>query len=95
MRWNECDEGYLEIPTQGEVWKHVRFGTEPFVTRRADTDEKIYISLESGCEWEPEHGLELVFKEGLRINKVGGYDGHLTNSDAFDDPGLEEVVYHE
>ncbi len=53
------------------------------VTRRPYGDKGIYISVECGCDWEEEHGLQLVLKNGLKVNKLGGYDGHLTNSDAF------------
>jgi hypothetical protein len=42
---------------------------------------------------EPEHGLQVVFQNGLRVNKVGPYDGHLTNSDAYGDDNLEQAVY--
>ena len=50
-------------------------------------------SVECGCDWEGEHGLQIVFKDGLVVNKVGAFDGHVTNSDAYGDPGLEDVVY--
>jgi hypothetical protein len=63
------------------------------VARRAYGDKGIYVSVECGCDWEVEHGLQLVFKNGLKVNKLGGYDGHLTNSDAFADESLEDVVY--
>jgi hypothetical protein len=42
-----------------------------------------------GCDWEEEHGLQIVLRNGVRVNKVDGYDGHLTNSDAFADDGPE------
>jgi hypothetical protein len=63
------------------------------VRRRPYADKGIYISVECGCEWEQEHGLQIVLKSGLKVNKLGGYDGHFTNSDAFDDEGLEHVIY--
>ena len=77
------------------VWQHVRFGSEPMVSRRQYGDKGIYISVECGCDWEEEHGLQLVLKNGLKVNKLGEYDGHLTNSDAFDDGSLEHVIYRE
>jgi hypothetical protein len=87
------EEGYLEIPTPEGVWKHIQFGTEPVVTRRAYGDKGVYVSLECNCDWEQEHGLQIVFKNGLGINKVGPYDGHLTNADAYAQDELEDVVY--
>lgn len=43
--------------------------------------------------WEEEHGLQLIVRDGRTVVKVGGYDGHLTNTDAFGVPDLVDVVY--
>jgi hypothetical protein len=88
------DEGFLLIETPDKVWEHVQLGEKPIVERRAYGDQGIYISLECACDWEPEHGLQIVFKDGVKVNKVGGFDGHLTNSDAYNDPALENVIYY-
>ncbi len=78
-----------------DIWKHVQFGSTIYVSRRDDGDEEdgIYLSLECNCDWEVEHGLQIVLRNGRKITKVGPFDGHLTNSDAFDDPSLKGVVY--
>jgi hypothetical protein len=34
-----------------------------------------------------------VWRDGKAITKVGRYDGHMTNSDAYADPELVGVVY--
>jgi hypothetical protein len=83
----------LEKP--GDVWSYVQFGKEFNVTRRTqgDSDDGIYFSMECNCDWEPEHGLQLVIRNGTSIAKVGSFDGHLTNADAFADPSLVGVVY--
>ena len=86
--------GHPPLKSPSEAWAHVRFGREPAVIRRAYGDHEVYVSVECECAWEEEHGLQLVFKHGLRINKLGSYDGHLTNSDAFADGRLEDVIYH-
>lgn len=96
--YKDNEEWWLEggrapLLTPSELWQHVHFGNELMVTRRSYGDECIYVSVECECDWEKEHGLQLVFKNGLMINKLGGYDGHLTNSDAFDDENLENVIY--
>jgi hypothetical protein len=79
----------------GDVWSHVRFGSEFQVSRRADGDSEdgVYVSLECNCDWDREHGLQLVLRDGRAITKVGPFDGHVTNSDAYDDPSLAGVVY--
>jgi hypothetical protein len=86
-------EGRSPIRTVDELWQHVRFGSEPMVTRRPYGDKDVFISVECECDWEEEHGLRLVLKNGCKVNKLGGYDGHLTNSDAFADDSLEGVIY--
>jgi len=91
--WNPEDQQSLTIENPQDVWKHVQFGREPMVRRRPRADKGVYISLECNCDWEIEHGLQIVFKNGLRVNKVGPYDGHLTTSDAYNDMSLEDVIY--
>jgi len=89
------EDGNPPIRPSDDPWRHVHFGSDPVVSRRAYGDKGIYISVECECDWEEEHGLQLVLKNGLRVNKLGGYDGHLTNSDAFADERLEHVIYPE
>jgi hypothetical protein len=50
--WEE--EGKPPIKSPGDIWQHVRLGSEPMVTRRPYGDEGIYISVECGCDWEEE-----------------------------------------
>jgi hypothetical protein len=89
----ELDEDFPDIASAAEVWRHVHFGAEPVVSRRYGGDQSVYVSIECNCDWEVEHGLQIVFKQGREVCKVGPFDGHLTNSDAFADPSLEGVVY--
>ncbi len=86
--------GHSPLKSPAEAWAQVTFGREPAVTRRSYGNQEVYISVECECAWEEEHGLQLVFKNGLRINKLGSYDGHLTNSDAYANEQLEDVIYH-
>ena len=76
-----------------DIWTQVQFGREAIVSRRDSGDRSIYISLTCGCEWEPEHGLEIVFSDEPAVVKIGPFDGHLTNSDAYGDARLEGVIY--
>jgi hypothetical protein len=87
------DEAYVRISSPDDVWSHVQFGYEPLVSRHSYGDKRVYVSLECNCDWEPEHGLQIVFRDGSRVCKVGPYDGHLTNGSAFDDESLQEVIY--
>ena len=85
----------VTLARPSDVWSCVQFGSELSVIRRADGDSEdgIYVSLECNCDWEVEHGLQLVLREGHTVSKVGPYDGHLTNADAYADRSLVGVVY--
>ncbi|MBM2617512.1 hypothetical protein JIG36_18305 [Actinoplanes sp. LDG1-06] len=83
------DEFRIDIAGPDRVLDHVHPGYEISVIR----DGPVYVSVECNCDWEPEHGLQLIFRAGAEITKVGPYDGHVTNSGAYADPALEGVVY--
>lgn len=91
--WEPGDPEFLVIESPDRIWDHVQIGTEPMVSRRAYGDKAVYVSFECGCDWEPEHGLQIVLRNGNTLVKVGPYDGHLTHSDAFADSSLENVIY--
>lgn len=86
-------EEKLYVDNAHDLWNHVRLGRAIYIERRDYGDRKLYATIECGCDWEQEHGLQIVLREGLCVTKLGPFDGHLTNSDAYDDPSLESVVY--
>lgn len=84
---------HVEIEGPHDVLNHVQFGDEPTLSRDADDDQHVYVSLECECDWEPEHGLQIVFRDGRTVTKVGPYDGQLTNATAYAEDELDGVVY--
>jgi hypothetical protein len=90
--WQPDETPYVALSSPNEVWSHVELGNQLIASRRPKNGV-IYFSLESNCDWEPESGLEIVFENGLRVNKIGPHDGALTHSDAADDERLESIVY--
>ena len=81
----------LDIPAPAEVWNHV---TPTAVhVRRGRRDRDVYVAFMCECAWEPEHGLQLVFRGGDRLVRVSAQDGHITQADAHgilddQDPGM-------
>ena len=73
------------------IWSFV-YPTQVFVSRRLSNDKDIYVVLACECEWEKEHGLQLVFRQGKQLTRVSDQDGHLTDSDAFDFPDSEDKM---
>lgn len=87
-------EWHVEISGPEDVLAHVQLGNEPMVVRDSYGDQRVYVSVECECAWESEHGLQIVFRDGATVTKVGPYDGHLTNSAAYANDKLDGVVYH-
>jgi len=82
-----------EIPDPDSVWDYVSFGTAFHFGRDQRRRSHVFASVECECAWEREHGLQIVLRDGRTISKVGPYDGHLTNADAYADDRLDAVVY--
>ena len=81
------------IVSPAEVWSQVHFGGVIRVSRRTNGDRAVYVSIEARCDWEPERGLQLVFRKGEQVTRAGPADGHLSNAEAYGRPELEHVVY--
>ncbi|MEU2159247.1 hypothetical protein ABZ532_30280 [Streptomyces sp. NPDC019396] len=89
------DEDLVSIAGPDDVWSHIQPGGEVTVQREdAHGDRQVYVSVECECAWEPEQGLQIVFRRGSSVTKVGPFDSHLTNVSAFDRADLADVVYH-
>ena len=86
-------EWVTSIARPDDVWDHIRFGRQVVVARDTYGDGRIYVSVECACDWEPEHGLQIIFREGHTVTKVGPYDGHLTNASAFARDDLGDALY--
>ncbi|MCV2487598.1 hypothetical protein OD917_21865 [Flavobacterium sp. SH_e] len=62
----------LRINTIEDIWQFV-YPSEIIIVSNEEGNYFLYVSCE--CEWEIEHGLQLVFKEGLSLIRVSGQDG--------------------
>jgi hypothetical protein len=83
----------LDISKPADVWRYVDLGTQLSVSRDHDSGRDVFVSLECNCAWEIEHGLQLVFRNGNEITKVGPFDGPLSNESAYADERLRGVIY--
>lgn len=73
-------DSYVYIANENDVWNYVQFCEILTITRNKE-DNTVYICLGASCDWEPEHGLQLVFKKGEFVNRLSQIDFILTNSD--------------
>lgn len=87
--------GIPDLDPSHNIWDEVTFRFEPIVALGGNPLEPApcYLSFEGEVSWEPEHGLQLVFENGLTVCKVGPYDGHNTNAHAYADASLLNVVF--
>jgi hypothetical protein len=82
----------ISVPeTPDAIWAHVQ-PTQIYL-RAGQEDEHCYLVAMCECGWEVEHGLMMVWRDGTTLCKVGGHDGHITNTYAYDDASLADVVY--
>ncbi|OQP68667.1 DUF6985 domain-containing protein [Niastella populi] len=79
---SSLSEELKELENEQSIWNFV---TPHGITvqRRHRRDQDIYISISLNCEWEEEHGLQLVFRQGKKLTRVSSLDGHLTDADAY------------
>jgi hypothetical protein len=80
-----------DLKDENEIWESVH-PTEIYVSRRKNRDEDIYIQVTCECDWSPEHGLQLVFRQGRKLTRISTQDGHLTEADAYGKPDKEDLL---
>ncbi|MFM9950047.1 MAG: DUF6985 domain-containing protein [Saprospiraceae bacterium] len=91
IEFDEDNDQLKQLNNKHEIWNFV-YPTALFVTRRNRRDHDIYVSIDCDCEWEQEHGLQLVFRQGKKLTRVSAIDGHLTEADAYDKPDEQDEL---
>lgn len=91
VEYDEMDKPLWEIKDKDEIWKYV-YPQEIHITRRHRRDKDTYLSIICECEWEQEHGLQLVFRQGKQLTRVSSQDGHITEADAYDKPDEDDEL---
>ena len=87
----EVDEALKEIKDKNEIWKFIH-PSEIYVIRRLYKEHDMYVQVACECDWEQEHGLQLVFRQGKKLTRISDQDGHLTEADASDKPDEEDEL---
>ncbi len=74
-----------KLTTPKKVWDYIR-PSEIIVTKdRYNKKEGVFIQIICECDWEEEHGLQIVLKNGSEFIRVSGQDGNLF--DYYDENG--------
>lgn len=61
----------LKITHPSDIWGFIR-PSEIIVDSLMD--EGFFVNISCECDWELEHGLQLVFKNGTELIKAGGHE---------------------
>jgi hypothetical protein len=91
VQFDDADEKLRQIKEKNDIWNFVK-PTNINVSRRHRRDKDIYIHIDCECDWEEEHGLQLVFRQGKKLIRISEQDGHLTEADAYDKPDTEDEL---
>ena len=76
MIGNDYDEvDWYNLPPEA-IWKYVT-PTEILVSRELYNDKGVYTQIICDCEWEIEHGLQLVFNQKGDLVRVSEADGDI------------------
>ncbi len=94
VEYDEHDEPLVRIGAEHSIWDFVA-PIEIFLSRRYRRDEDIYVQIDCECNWDEEHGLQLVFRQGKKLTRISGIDGHLTAADAYDTTDEEDELLSE
>jgi hypothetical protein len=89
------DVGVPDIADGADIWEHVRFRNPPTASPGGSrfAPAPCYVSFDGGVDWEPEHGLELVFDHVGALTRVGPHSGHNTVAAAYADASKIGTIY--
>ncbi len=66
----------LDVKTAKDIWNFV---TPTEIIIHWDEKGDFYLCVSCECEWEKEHGLQLVFKNGQILIRASGHDEHFAD----------------
>ncbi len=89
--FDNADEPFRLITDKNKIWNFIH-PTEIYIKRRPYKEQEIYVQVSCECDWEQEHGLQLVFRQGKKLTRISDQDGHLTEADAYDKPDEEDEL---
>ena len=73
---DDDDAPMLALASPDEVWRFVQ-PTAVYVSRDPYRDRRVYARVCCRCDWETEHGLQLVFDDAGKLVRISADDGHI------------------
>ena len=73
----EADHAMAALTDADAIWPYVDCQSIDIVKDDGDGEPSIHVVLTCNCEWEPEHGLQIVYRNGNQLTRVSEQDGHV------------------
>jgi hypothetical protein len=70
------DQVDYHIKNPDDVWAYVH-PTEVYISHRHRRDMPIHIQITAECDWEREHGLQIVYRLGIELSRVRAFSEKL------------------
>ena len=67
-----------DIAGPRDVLDHIESGFEVTVARDPAGDREVCVSVVCNCDWDRDHGVQIVFRQGREVSKVGQFDGYIS-----------------
>ncbi|MBW6420561.1 hypothetical protein KX729_03835 [Rhizobium sp. XQZ8] len=71
------DRQMAEMTDASGIWRFVDCQALQITRDQTEGEPSIYISLICDCAWEPEHGLQIVYRNGETLSRVSAQDGSV------------------
>lgn len=78
----------VSIASSKDIWKHI---AENSIAIKIQ-DNCVYIQIELDCDWDAEHGMQIVYRDGDQLVRVGENDGNCVADDYYRDEGVVDRV---
>jgi len=78
----------VSIASPNDIWKHIT--TNSMVIKIQDNS--VYIQIELDCDWDAEHGMQIVYRDGDQLVRVGENDGNCVADEYYRDEGVVDRI---
>ncbi|MDX6189212.1 hypothetical protein SGQ83_07630 [Flavobacterium sp. Fl-318] len=69
VEFDKADDYLRQIKNKDEIWNFIQ-PTEIYVVNELHKGKGVDVEVACQCDWEQEHGLQLLFKQGKKLSKI-------------------------
>ena len=82
---DQVDQNLWKIKDENKILDFIS-GEHIIVTRSHGKNEMIYVNLNCECEWDKEHGLQILYRKGQKLTRISEQDGDISEVDFYENP---------